>query len=549
VAEKDVVLDVEVAVDLLAARRPDGPAARAAVAKASKGGGRVWLVAACLPVLVERLTLALATSGKEDGKALKREDTSPRARDALRSLLESAGVLSSHGFDAEAALESESPLEALILRAADAFTGDAAILSRDPKFIAADERVITPQDFVDRHDAKEDEEKAIPFVDLARQQRRILTKVEKGISTVLRHGQYIMGPEIRELEQKLAEYTGVEHAICCASGTDALLLALMAYGAGPGDAIFTSPFTFISTAEVISLLGATPVFVDIDPRTFNIDPDCLEKAIEACKAGDPEIYPLPALRTGSAKPLQPRGIMPVDLFGLPVDYDRVNAVAAEQGLFVVEDAAQSFGAEYQGRRACSLGDIGCTSFFPAKPLGCYGDGGAVFTQDGELADRMISIRVHGKGKDKYDNSRIGLNARMDTLQAALLLPKLEIFPEEIVARNRVAARYTELLSPHESLRTPHVPDGLLSAWAQYSPLADKREDIQSALKAKGIPTAVYYPKPLHLQTAYAGLGYNEGDFPESESASRHIFSLPMHPYLTDGQISMIATAVMEASIP
>ena len=213
---------------------------------------------------------------------------------------------------------------------------------------------------------------------------------------------------------------------------------------------------------------------------------------------------------------------------------------------MIEDAAQSFGAEYHGKRACSLGDVGCTSFFPAKPLGCYGDGGAVFTQDGELAERMISMRVHGKGKDKYDNSRIGLNARMDTLQAALLLPKLEIFPEEIVARNRVAARYTEQLSAHESLQTPVVPEGYRSAWAQYSLLTDRREDIQSALKAKGIPTAVYYPKPLHLQTAYAGLGYEEGDFPESESASRRIFSLPMHPYLTDRQIEGIASEITAA---
>ncbi len=545
-AEKDIILDVAVAVDVLADHRPDGPPAKTAVDTVLQAEGRVWLVAASLPVLVDRLAAAFEAAAGEEGKTLDRETASSKGRKALRSFLGRAGVLTSHGFDAEAALESKAPLEALILRAADALAGDVAILSRNPGFIATDKRVITPNDFIDREDSKDNTGGTIPFVDLARQQLRILTKVEKGISTVLHHGQYIMGPEIKKLEQKLAEYTRVEHAICCASGTDALLLALMAYGVGPGDAIFTSPFTFISTAEVISLLGATPVFVDIDPRTFNIDPDCLEKAIEACRETNPEIYPLPAPLAGSAKPLQPRGIMPVDLFGLPVDYDRVNSVAAEQGLFVIEDAAQSFGAEYQGRRACSLGDIGCTSFFPAKPLGCYGDAGAVFTQDGELAERMISIRVHGKGKDKYDNSRIGLNARMDTLQAALLLPKLEIFPEEIVARNRVAARYTELLSPHEALRTPHVPDGLLSAWAQYSSLADRREEIQSALKAKGIPTAVYYPKPLHLQTAYAGLGYKEGNFPESETASRRIFSLPMHPYLTDRQIEMIATEVAAA---
>ena len=548
-AERDVVLDVDVAVDLLADRRPDGPAAKAAIDRVLQGEGRVWLVAACLPVLLERLKEALETAAKEKGKSFDPKTSSSRARDCLRSFLRKAGVLSSHGFDAEAALESEAPLSALILRSADALAEDVAILSRDPEFIATDNRVIAPQDFVDEQDSKGRKGGTIPFVDLTRQQHRIITEVEKGISTVLRHGQYIMGPEIEELENRLAEYTGVEHAICCSSGTDALLLALMAYGVGPGHAIFTSPFTFISTAEVISLLGATPVFVDIDPRTFNIDPDCLEKAIEACREDNPEIYPLPAPPTGSATILEPRGIIPVDLFGLPADYDRVNALAAKQGLFVIEDAAQSFGAEYHGKRACSLGDIGCTSFYPAKPLGCYGDGGAAFTRNSELAERMISMRIHGKGKDQYNNSRIGLNARMDTLQAALLLPKLEILPEEIVSRNRVAAQYTEQLSPCESLQTPRVPEGLQSAWAQYSLLADRREDVQSALRAKGIPTAVYYPKPLHLQTAYRGLGYKEGDFPASESAARRIFSLPMHPYLLDEQIRMIAhelTMALEA---
>jgi UDP-2-acetamido-2-deoxy-ribo-hexuluronate aminotransferase len=486
---------------------------------------------------------AFGAAAADGDAAVEHETASSGARQALRRFLEKGGVLSSYGFDAEAILESETPMGGLILRAADALGEDVWILSRNPEFIASDNRVIAPEDLVDREDTDDDEGSKLPFVDLARQQHRILREVEKGISTVLRHGQYIMGPEIKELEAKLAEYAGVEHTICCASGTDALLLALMAYDVGPGDAIFTSPFTFISTAEVISLLGATPVFVDIDPRTFNIDPGCLERAFRACKENDPEMYPLPAIRQKAATPLKPKGIMPVDLFGLPVDYDRVNAIAAKHGLFVIEDAAQSFGAEYHGKRACSLGDIGCTSFFPAKPLGCYGDGGAVFTKDEDLAERMVSMRVHGKGKDKYDNSRIGLNARMDTLQAALLLPKLEIFPEELVARNRVANRYTELLSPLASLQTPWIPDGVLSAWAQYSILTDRREEVQSALRAKGIPTAVYYPKPLHLQTAYAGLCYKEGDFPLSESASRRIVSLPMHPYLTDHEIRMTAKEI------
>jgi UDP-2-acetamido-2-deoxy-ribo-hexuluronate aminotransferase len=545
----NVIFDIDVVVDLLANRQPASHAARAAFEKALHAGCQLWLVAACLPTLLERLEKAFQATTDDTGKEAIHSTVSSRARETLRSFLKKVSVLSSHGFHAEAAFESDRPMGALILYAADALTDDVEILSRDPSLLRADKRVVEPQTYAGQEDLTSQPEEPIPFVDLARQQHRILTKVEKSISKVLRHGQYIMGPEIKELERKLAEYVGVEHAICCASGTDALLLALMAYGVGPGDAIFTSPFTFISTAEVISLLGATPVFVDIDPRTFNIDPGCLKSAIKACKENNPGMYPLPAIPVNSPTPLEPKGVIPVDLFGLPVDYDRVNAIAAEHGLFVIEDAAQSFGAEYHGKRACSLGDIGCTSFFPAKPLGCYGDGGAVFTEDGDLAETMISMRVHGKGTDNYDNTRIGLNARMDTLQAAFLLPKLEIFPEEIVSRNRAAARYTEQLSPYESLQTPRVPEGLQSAWAQYSLLANRREDVQSALRAKGIPTAVYYPKPLHLQTAYRGLGYKEGDFPESESASRRIFSLPMHPYLSDEQIRRIAhelTMALEA---
>ena len=267
------------------------------------------------------------------------------------------------------------------------------------------------------------------FIDLKTQQARIKDKIQRNIDIVLRHGNYIMGPEVKQLEAKLAAYTGAKHAISCASGTDALLMALMAYGVKPGDAIFTTPFTFIATAEVISLLGATPVFVDIDPQTFNIDPAKLALAIKALKAGDATLHPLPL--SPDASRLTPRGIIPVDLFGLSADYDAINAIAGQNGLFVIEDAAQSFGATYKGKRACSLGDIGCTSFFPAKPLGCYGDGGMCFTDDDKLAEIMESIRVHGKGGHKYDNVRIGINGRLDTIQAAILLAKFEIFPEEV----------------------------------------------------------------------------------------------------------------------
>jgi len=370
---------------------------------------------------------------------------------------------------------------------------------------------------------------AIQFIDLKVQQQRIYDTLINNIKDVLQHGQYIMGPEIKDLEDRLGRYVGIRHAVACSSGTDALLMALMAYDVGQGDAIFTTPFTFVATAEVISLLGATPVFVDIDPKTFNIDPACLEKAITTLENRDPNLHPLPKGYQG----LEPKGIIAVDLFGQCAEYDRINEIAAEKGLFVLEDAAQSFGAQYRERKACSLADIAATSFFPAKPLGCYGDGGMVFTNDDAVNEKLESVRVHGKGSDKYDNIRIGINGRCDTLQAAILLAKFDIFPEEIELRQQVAMRYTELLSSAEGITCPHIAEGNKSAWAQYSILSDKRAEIQKALKDAGIPTAVYYPTPLHLQTAYTYLGYGMRDFTVSETIANRIFSLPMHPYLSE----------------
>ena len=392
------------------------------------------------------------------------------------------------------------------------------------------------------------------FIDLKTQQKRIKEQLDANIQKVLAHGNYIMGPEIKELEAKLASYVGVKHAVACASGTDALLMALMALDVGPGDAVFTTPFTFIATAEVISLLGATPVFVDIDPKTFNIDPAKLALAIKALKSNDPSIYPLPNIehRTLNIE-LTPKGVIPVDLFGLPADYDAIDKIAKENKMFVIEDAAQSFGAKYQDKMACAFGNIACTSFFPAKPLGCYGDGGMCFTDDAALAAALDSIRVHGKGSHKYDNARIGINGRLDTLQAAILLAKFAIFPEEVELRNQVAQRYASLLTPHAShsthdpsLLTPYVPAGYTSAWAQYSLLAcdeAHRTALMEKLKAAGIPTAIYYPKPLHLQTAFAPLGYTPGAFPVSEDAASRIFSLPMHPYLQESDQNLIINAL------
>lgn len=367
------------------------------------------------------------------------------------------------------------------------------------------------------------------FIDLKKQYNEIEGNIQQRINQVLEHQKFIMGPEVKELEERLADYVGVKHCISCANGTDALIMPLMAYNVGKGDAIFVPSFTFFATAECVSIVGATPVFVDIEEDTFNIDTIELEKAIEK------------TVREGE---LKPRGIIPVDLFGLSADYDEINRLAKKYDLFVLEDAAQSFGGSYRGKMNCSHADVAATSFFPAKPLGCYGDGGAIFTDDDDLADLLRSIRVHGKGDHKYENVRIGLNSRLDTLQAAILLAKMDIFKEEIKARKWVAVEYTNALD--KALQTPIVPEEDLSAWAQFTIKArdeGQRELIMSELNKLGIPTMIYYPKALHLQKAYSHLGYKEGDFPVSEALSKTVFSLPMHPYLSIEEIQKISTSL------
>jgi dTDP-4-amino-4,6-dideoxygalactose transaminase len=393
------------------------------------------------------------------------------------------------------------------------------------------------------------ENRPIKFIDLAKQQKLIYSRLQSRINNVLSHGQYIMGPEVAELEEKLAKYAGVKHAVSCSSGTDALLMALMAYGISPGDTVFTTPFTFIATAEVIALLGATPVFVDIDPRTYNLDPVKLELAIRAVKENNSNIHPLPNPPEShshiQSSRLNPKGVICVDLFGLPADYDSINVIARKHSLFVAEDAAQSFGSVYKGRKAGALTDVAATSFFPAKPLGCYGDGGAVLTDDDNLALKLNSIRQHGKGTEKYDNVRIGINGRLDTIQAAVLIEKLEVFPKEVEARNRIADRYSNGLK--ESVQIPFIPPNSMSVWAQYSILVENRDNLQQCLAQAKIPTMIYYPKPLHLQGAFTNLGYRPGDFPVSERTSQAILSLPMHPYLEDDEIDMVIDAVAACS--
>lgn len=354
---------------------------------------------------------------------------------------------------------------------------------------------------------------------------------------MLEHGKFIMGPEVGELERNLAAFVGATHCVSCSNGTDALLLSLMAHGVEPGDAIFATPFTFIATAEVVCLLGVIPLFVDIDPQTYNIDPGKLELRIVKIKQGQDPLQ-------GRQNNLKLKGIIAVDLFGLPADYDAINRIASQHDLFVLEDAAQSLGGIYNGRRVGNVTDIAATSFFPAKPLGSYGDKGAIFTNDEVIANTLRSLREHGKGSHKYDNVRIGINGQLDTLQAAILLAQLEVFEREIKKRQEIAERYSSALK--KSVQIPFIPDGLASAWAQYSVVTDHRDVYLNALKKEGIPTAIYYPRPLHMQTAFAHLGYREGDFPVAERMSEHIFSLPMHSYLTPQDQEKIVAAIENA---
>ncbi len=371
----------------------------------------------------------------------------------------------------------------------------------------------------------------IEFIDLGAQRRRLGRRVDEAILRVVDHGKYIMGPEVAIFEQELAAFCGAKHVLSCANGTAALGLALMAKGIKPGQAVLVPSFTFAATAEVVAWFDAVPVFVDVLEHTFNMDPLSLEAGIATAK------------RLG----LEPAGIIPVDLFGLPAGYDEILAIAAAHELWVICDAAQSFGASYKGRNVGTLGDITTTSFFPAKPLGCYGDGGAVFTDDDDIAAVLKSLRVHGQGSDKYDNVRIGMNARLDTIQAAVLSQKLSIFADEIEARSQLAQRYGDLLG--DIVHIPDIPEGDTSVWAQYTvrlPNSRDRDAVAARLKEAGVPTAVYYAKPLHQQTAYRHYPISGNGLPVSEKLAAEVLSLPMHPYLAEPTQRRIADALRRA---
>jgi dTDP-4-amino-4,6-dideoxygalactose transaminase len=368
----------------------------------------------------------------------------------------------------------------------------------------------------------------VPFIDIAAQRRRLGKSIDEAVARVLGHCQFINGPEVTELEAALAHFSGAKHVVSCASGTDALLMVLMAKGVGRGDAVFCPSFTFCATGEAVALTGAVPVFVDVDEATFNIDAASLKRGIVTAK------------RLG----LKPVAVIPVDLFGQSADHDAIAAIAAEEGQFVLDDAAQAFGASYKGRRLGTLGLATATSFFPAKPLGCFGDGGAIFTDDAELATALRSVRVHGQGSDKYDNVRLGLTGRLDTMQAAILIEKLKIFEDEIAARNKVAERYAQGLG--NVVNVPRLATGCTSVWAQYTirlPEGCDRDGFAAALKAQAVPTAIYYPKSMHQQTAYRDFPVADGGLSACERLSSDVISLPMHAYLDEPTQERVIKAV------
>jgi UDP-2-acetamido-2-deoxy-ribo-hexuluronate aminotransferase len=558
---KHILLDVNVVVDLCV-DRPGAHNSRLAVAVAKQVGLGGWVYVGSVQTLEYVVGSELRRVAQEQGQNLSPNKAQFLGKQLLAEL--------TTGYQWLAALSDEGnvfadddPEDAQLLRSLDRFpegrifllTRDKPMLKRDPR------RTITPEALIETY--RQIPSQPLPFLDLPAQQDAIRPDLEKRIHTVLHHGKYILGPEVVELETRLCDYTGAKHSITCSSGTDALLMALMALEVGPGDAVFTTPFTFVATADVIARLGATPVFVDIDPATYNLDPIKLEAAIvklsneqratsNESSAPAQSVQPLQHIQR-----LQPKCIIAVDLYGLPCDYDAIDAVAKKYGMAIIQDGAQSFGATYNGRQTGTLGDISCTSFFPSKPLGGYGDGGACFTNNDDLTANLRSIRVHGQGQNKYDTVRLGIKGRMDTLQAAIVLAKLEIYPKELEAKQRIATLYAQLLSSTNStsstlnstpstcstcLKLPFIPPGMTSAWALYTilcPSTEYRTAIQAKLAEHGIPNVVYYAKPLHLQPVFAHMGYKTGVFPVAEDCAKRVLSLPMHGYMGEGEIRMV----------
>ena len=514
----NVILDVNVILDLLLKRKEYFIDQEGCFQVLIERGVSLYFPVCALPTLAYVHLIELKRLKKAGVIDPKRnlEDISKRQLSALFDEINICTSLAVHW----KIIPDEHPdrEDALISLSASILPGDTAIWTEDKDFKPVGE-ILAVGDHKTVQEALVKCHEETQFVDLAAQQRIIRPKLELGLYSVLRHGKYIMGPEVNELEERLADFVGVSHCISCSSGTDALLIALMALDIGPGDEVITVPYTWISTAEVIALLNARPVFVDIQPDTFNMDPDRIEAAITP--------------RT--------KAIMPVSIYGQCADMARINAIAAKHNIPVIEDGAQSFGATHNDKRSCGLSTIGCTSFFPSKPLGCYGDGGAVFSSDESLIEKMRQIRVHGQ-KVKHQHPVVGINGRMDTMQAAILLEKLEIFPEEVTLRQEVARRYDELL-PASNIKPPTVPPGFTSVYAQYTILSEDRDKLSKALQGEGIPSVAYYAVPLHLQGAFANLGHQSGDFPVAEKTASQCLSLPMHPYLSREDQKGIAEAL------
>jgi UDP-2-acetamido-2-deoxy-ribo-hexuluronate aminotransferase len=477
--------------------------------RARASGDTLWIHMAIIGDLIDRSTKEILRTQPELSAAKARE----WARARIAPLLEECQLLASLADEASLALEADPEL-AMACRATQRLGPKAYVLATG--IDSVDARCMAPEDYL----ASKSAPKPIAFIDLERQQHAIRAGLEPALHRVLHHGQYILGPEINELEKELAAYVGVRHAITVASGTDALLIALMALNIEPGDEVITTPYTWISTAEVIALLRAKPVFVDIEWETMNIDPIAISRAITP--------------RT--------RAIIPVGIYGQCADMTAINRIASAAGIPVIEDAAQSFGATHHGVRSCALSHIGCTSFFPSKPLGCYGDGGAIFTNDDELADTMRQIRVHGQ-KVKHHHPIVGINGRMDTMQAAIVLEKLKVFDQECRLRNEVAARYDEMLSSIPGITTPRIAEGNTSVYAQYTIRLKDPEAASARLQKVGIPSVGYYRVPLHLQGAFAWLGHKRGDFPVAEKVASQGLSLPMSPHITVAEQQHVVTAL------
>ncbi len=502
--QKHLVLDPDLAMAWLVDGSPD---VSALVSKASESGARVWVTAATLSYLAREI-----------------ESSLEQKQQLWEMLLAQTQILTDHGFEQqEVWLRARHPVQAQVAAAARSLPVDSTcIVSRDEHFDALGEKpVLTPHEaliWVEREETGQ----SMPFLDLAAQQARLRPQLERSMETVLRHGRYVLGPEVAELERKLADYVGVAHCITVSSGTDALLMALMALGIGPGDEVITTPFTFIATAEVITLVGARPCFVDVDAKTCLLDPARIEKAITP----------------------KTRAIIPVSLYGQCADFDRINEIAASHGLAVIEDGCQSFGALYKGRRSCGLSLIGVTSFFPSKPLACYGDGGAVFTNDRALAEKVRQIRGHGE-KSRYRHEVLGLNGRLDSLQAAVLLARLSQFDWELEQRGEIAARYSEMLAGTDVV-PPVIEPRNTSVYAQYTVQIEEREQLVRHLNAAGVPTAIHYPCPLHYQPVFEYLGYGRGAFPVAENLSRRVLSLPMGPDLSLPRQRQVVEKLLQA---